>query len=469
MGYRIKFLIFLGVFLVGAFSIVTWKAFRVYSESYVESSLQSEMEVLEGRVQSIVSEFERFKSLALTKENIDGRLRLLEIPLMAHVIFEEGKWKAQWFEGVKGMREQGKTLASQVAFENLPQSRNSWTPIYFSGQQKGFTFVIPSLADKSVHFFAFFLDGRTMNNLMQKGTIVENMHIIAPQAGDIYATSNADKNLVDQAFIKVKGKAQGTFLESSNNKIVLFQFHPFLQAYVLKVIPKLRVTSPPLSRFYGLVFFATILVSIALFAMNLLFTALFQRLNNAVEQIGESAHIEPTAHVHDELSQIENIAIHLHEQPDSRESAHAPVPFNEKASQTPVVHTPPAPIQAEERLADDDKRIFRSRVINCLGYLNRIKAQFQLESPHVVLLEQELRELRKIIDPVLGGPTKEALNNKESLQPSFDPILANYQIEQETPVTLASVVDEMSEVDATLNAPFALRRPKRETNDFGDI
>ena len=93
MGYRIKFLVFLSVFLIGAFSIITWKAFRVYSESYAQTAIQGEMEILEERVRNIAVDFERFKILVNAKDDLEAQLKALQVPLMAHVIFTEGKWK----------------------------------------------------------------------------------------------------------------------------------------------------------------------------------------------------------------------------------------------------------------------------------------------------------------------------------------------------------------------------------------
>jgi hypothetical protein len=466
MGYRLKFLVFLSVFLIGAFSIITWKAFRVYSESYAEAALQGEMEILEGRVQSIVSEFERFKSLASNKESIEARLKVLQLPLLAHVIFEEGKWKAQWYEGVKGTRENGKALATQISFESVPQSRNSWSVIRFPDRTSGYAFIIPSLTDKSVHFFSFFLDEKTIGNIMQKGSIVENLHIVAPQAGDIYNSSDKERTLIDGVVKKAGGQSQGMVLSSNGNKVVLFQFHPFLQAYVFKVIPKLRVASPPLSRFYGLIIFAVVLAGIAVFAMNLLFASLFERLNYAIAQIQETTAVDiSSANSKDELSMIENLAIQL--EAKSRELGAVVVPAPESAAGTAAVTANPVAVAISEALTepifkDDTTKALRSRVINCLGYLNRIKTQFQIESPHVALLEQELRDLRKIVDPATGIAGKAA---GASFQPSFDPILANYKMDTDQQKPLKP---ENQETNVT-HSQVTVRRPKRDINDFGDV
>lgn len=168
MSYKLKYLIFLSAFLIGAFSIITWKAFRVYSESYSEATLHSEMEILEEQVQNIAAEFEHFKTLANGKEDVEMKMKALQLPLMAHVVFAEGKWKAKWYEGVLGMREQAKLLAGQVAFESAPQSRTSWAIVRFQDRSSGYAFIMPMLTPSAVHFFAFFLDQKSMTAILKK-------------------------------------------------------------------------------------------------------------------------------------------------------------------------------------------------------------------------------------------------------------------------------------------------------------
>lgn len=463
MGYRLKFLVFLSVFLIGAFSIITWKAFRVYSESYAETAVQGEMDILEERVRSIAGDFERFKVLASGKGDVEAQMKALQIPLMAHVVFAEGKWKAQWFEGVTGMREQAKALASQIAFDSTPQSRNSWALVRFQDRSTGYAFIIPSISDASVHFFAYFLDQKGLAQVLKKNSVVESLHIISPQAGEIYSSQQKDMRLIDGQLKNLSGKTQGLLVTKASNRVALYQFHPFLQSYIFKVIPQAKVASLPLARFYGLIFFALLLCGIAVYAMHILFVALFERLQAASEKIRKTMNVETLPRGRDELTVIEFLAEVAEQQAPALASARTSAAETTPAIITNTIAAIQEPVTAP---SDDTTSMLRSRVINCLGYLNRIKTQFQIDSPHIRLLEQELRELRKAIDPQRDATAT------ASIQPAFNPILSSYQkeladdkkdanakITESAKTPVASATEVMSTV----------RRPKREINDFGDL
>lgn len=458
MGYRLKFLVFLSVFLTGAFSIVAWKAFRVYSESYAQAAVQSEMNILEERVRGIVSDLERFKTIAGGKD-VETQMKALHIPLMAHVVFADGKWKAQWFEGMPGMREQAKALASQIAFDSSPQSRNSWALVRYQDRSSGYAFIIPKVADNGVHFFSFFMDQKSMAQVLKRNSVVESLHIVSPQAGDIYSSNAQDMKLIEGRIKNLSGQTQGVLTsKSAQNKVVLFQFHPFLQSYVFKVIPQNKVASLPLSRFYGLIAFALILGAIAVYALHLLFVAMFDRLNVAVEKIrGASGMEELPITARDELVGLEFLADNI-EQNGLVTAPAATVP----AVVATTAPAGPAPVSEAELT-----KIVRSRMINCLGYMNRLKTQFQIDSPHMTLLEQELRELRKVVDPQTTATTS-------SIQPAFNPILSSYQKElgndvAKTEVTKKESAKTTPATDIKVDVAASIRRPKREINDIGEL
>ncbi len=465
MGYRLKFLVFLSVFMAGAFSIIAWKAFRVYSESYAQAAIQSEMDILEERVRGVVSELERFKTVANGK-NVETQMKALQIPLMAHVMFSEGKWKAQWFEGSPGMRGQAKSLASQIAFDSTPQSRNSWAMVRYDDRSTGYAFIIPKMADNAVHFFSFFMDQKSMAQILKKSSVVESLHIVSPQAGEIFSTNAKDMKLIEGRTKNLSGKTQGVLTgKTAGNQVVLYQFHPFLQSYVFKVIPQNRVATLPLSRFYGLMVFALILGAIAVFALHLLFKAMFERLQVAVEKIRSASGIEeiPIA-AHDELVEVEYLADLIEE--NGLGAAATAVSATTTAT---VPETTAAPAVAPMIDEAELTKSVRSRAINCLGYLNRIKAQFQLESPHITLLEQELRELRKLVDP-----QNATISTTPSIQPAFNPILSSYQKELGNDVikkdaAKAEVAKAMQNANAILDMTPTIRRPKREINDIGEL
>lgn len=462
MGYRVKYLVFLSVFLLGAFSIMTWKSFRVYSESYTQASLSKEMEVLEQRVQSIVSEFERFKSMIKTDNTIEQQLKLFQVPLMAHVIFVDGKWRAKWFEGVSGMRDQAKSLAHQISFESIPQSRNSWFAVNFQDKSTGYAFVMPAMVDSSVHFYTFFLTDRSIAHVLRQSSIVESFHVISPTMGEIYSSQKGDLKQIESKLSSVVKKNHGLLvLDAERERVALYQFHPFLQTYVFTVIPQVKIAAIPLSRFYGLIALSILLCGIAIYAMHLLLDALFKRIDNAVAAIeqatGRSLFKDPS----DELAQLENLAMSLES-----------VGIETKSPVVPSAQEPSSSaIDSGAGALDAERSEARSKVINSLGHLNRLKVQFQIDSPHMKLLEEELRDLRKSLDEPVQLTDKEG----SSLQPTFDPILTSYQKKNASPKTILSNVGELTPVaDETThradkeNAP-TVRRPKREIHDFGDL
>lgn len=460
MGYRFKFLVFLSVFLTGAFSIIAWKAFRVYSESYTSAAVQSEMNVLEERVRGIVGELERFKTVANAKD-VEIQIKALQIPLMAHVVFADGKWKAQWFEGATGMRDQAKGLASQIAFDSTPQSRNSWAMVRYKDRSTGYAFIIPRVADNGVHFFSFFMDQKGLAQVLKKNSVVESLHVVSPQAGEIFSSNTKDMRLIEGRIKTISGQTQGILAsKTAANRIVLYQFHPFLQAYVFKVMPQNKVASLPLSRFYGLIVFALILGGIAVYALNLLFGAMFDRLNLAVAKIRAASGMEelPIA-ARDELVEVEFLA----ETIESKGLTTVPSMDASTAITSPLTPTAPAPMEDSELTKN-----VRSRIINCLGYMNRLKTQFQLDSPHMTLLEQELREMRKLVDP------QTAVKATVSVQPAFNPILSTYQKELGHETVKAEAVKKEAPKpvvtqESNMDMSAAIRRPKREINDIGEL
>lgn len=455
MGYRFKFLVFLSVFLTGAFSIIAWKAFRVYSESYAQAAIQSEMDVLEERVRGIVGELERFKTISSAK-NVEAQVKALQIPLMAHVVFADGKWKAQWFEGMGGMREQAKALASQIAFDSTPQSRNSWALVRYQDRSTGYAFIIPRIVDNGVHFFSFFMDQKNLAQVLKKNSVVESLHIVSPQTGEIYSSNAKDMRLVEGRAKTLSGQTQGLLTsKAAQNKVILYQFHPFLQAYVFKVLPQNKVASLPLSRFYGLIVFALILGAIAVYALNLLFVAMFDRLNEAVAKIRRASGMEELPiSARDELIEVEFLADTIEQKGLTAGVPAVPVT---SAAVTEVVAQPP-PVDEGELTKN-----VRSRVINCLGYMNRLKTQFQLDSPHITLLEQELRELRKAVDP------QSAVKTATSIQPAFNPILSSYQKELGSETVKKETAKAAVSTESKVDTGAIIRRPKREINDIGEL
>ena len=96
---------------------------------------------------------------------------------------------------------------------------------------------------------------------------------------------------------------------------------------------------------------------------------------------------------------------------------------NEQSSRTQVpsvMETVVAAPKAEPIVAPQnnlDITNMRAKAINCLGYLNRYKAQNPAATSQLQMLEKELRELRAIIDPVEPVP-----NKTPTQQPSFNPL-----------------------------------------------
>lgn len=100
--------------------------------------------------------------------------------------------------------------------------------------------------------------------------------------------------------------------------------------------------------------------------------------------------------------------------------------------------------------------------------MNRLKTQFQLDSPHMTLLEQELREMRKLVDP------QTAVKATVSVQPAFNPILSTYQKELGHETVKAEAVKKEAPKpvvtqESNMDMSAAIRRPKREINDIGEL
>lgn len=459
MGYRVKYLVFLSAFLLGAFSIITWKSFRVYSESYTQSSVAKEMDVLEQRVQSIASEFERFKTIVKTGNSVEEQLKVFHVPLMAHVIFIDGKWKAKWFEGVKGMREQAKSLAHQISFESAPQARNSWFSVKFQDQSTGYAFVMPAIADSSVHFYTFFLNEKSIAQVLKQSSIVDSFHVISPTTGEIYSSEKKDLKQIEAQLSSVAKKNHGLLvLDAKREKMALYHFHPFLQSYVFKVIPQIKIASIPLSRFYGLMVLAVVLCGIAVFAMHLLLETLFSRIGSAVQTLEAATGKTVFKDAGDEVTPLENLAMAL-----------ASTEFARTGPQQAAQEVAESKVATPQEMSTDERSELRSRAINCLGYLNRLKIQFQIDSPHMRLLEEELRGLRKSLDTASG-----VVDTAFTTQPSFNPILSSYQKDfvgaksQSVETTKISDILKVTGADKEVAAP-AVRRPKREINGLGDL
>ena len=101
MNARLKYLVFLGFFLTGSFLIVTWKSFDIFSKKYAQTFQNMQIQDLEKQALIVQSQFDNLQNILSAQTNVEPLLKAQEISLLAHIIKENGKWKAQWFEGVE--------------------------------------------------------------------------------------------------------------------------------------------------------------------------------------------------------------------------------------------------------------------------------------------------------------------------------------------------------------------------------
>ena len=142
MNARLKYIVFLGFFLTGSFLIITWKSFDIFSKKYAQTYQNMQIHDLEKQAVVVQSQFDNLQKILSAQSNIEPLLKAQEISLLAHIIKENGKWKAQWFEGVEGLRSQAKNVAQQKRLVAVSKMQGA-----FVAFRSNFDYCLPGLVE----------------------------------------------------------------------------------------------------------------------------------------------------------------------------------------------------------------------------------------------------------------------------------------------------------------------------------
>lgn len=373
MNARLKYLVFLGFFLTGSFLIVTWKSFDIFSKKYAQTYQNMQIQDLEKQAVIVQSQFDNLQKILSAQSNVEPMLKAQEISLLAHIIKENGKWKAQWFEGVEGLRAQAKNVAQQIPFDSLSTSKKSWHLVNVKDHGSHLAYVVPVFADGRVSYYSFFFKTDFFAKWFRGASTSENLTLMAPQLGEIFAFGEKPIEGIEKHRSLLAQKQTGLWPTSKTAALVTY-FHPDLQLLFVKQIQLQNMVVESASYLRALMLMIGLLVIISMVVTDLVFRGFFQRI--------------------DELE---------------AQNSQAPA----RSAPVDIVVPKAEPVVAASPANNFDVSGMRTKAINCLGYLNRYKTQNPAASSQLQMLEKELRELRAIIDPV--EPVSAA-------QPTFNPL-----------------------------------------------
>lgn len=354
--------------------IITWKSFDIFSKKYAQTYQNMQIHDLEKQAVVVQSQFDNLQKILSAQSNIEPLLKAQEISLLAHIIKENGKWKAQWFEGVEGLRSQAKNVAQQIPFDSLSTSKKTWHLVNVKEQGAHLAYVVPVFESGRVSYYSFFFKNDFFSKWFRGASMAENLTLMAPQLGEVFAFGEKPIEGIEKHRSVLAKKQTGLWPTSKTSALVTY-FHPDLQLLFVKQIQLQNMVVESASYLRALMVIIFLLVVISMVVTDLVFRGFFQR-----------------------LEVLEETAL-------ASKSPFVPVP--EVAIPPVSVEVAPAPAQSKMEFSE-----MRTKAINCLGYLNRYKTQNPSSVSQLQLLEKELRELRSLIDPV--EPVA------KSQQPSFE-------------------------------------------------
>lgn len=441
MKLRIKYLAFLSLFLTGSFLIVTWKAYDIFSKKYAQVYQNLQIQQLEKQAMLVQGQLAQLQNILQAPESIEPLLKAQHIALMAHILKDNGKWKAQWFEGQEGMRTQAKFVAQQIPFDSLSTSKKSWSMVNVKDRGSYLAYILPVQEGAKTNYYSFFFQPKDLARWVQGTSMSEGLTLMSPLLGEIYSFGQKSIEGFEQHKSILSDKKTGLWPISKDAAIVSY-FHPDLQLLFVKNIPLKTLVIGSASYLWALFILIAVLVSACLVVCDLLFRGLFSRLQKLTQNVREQQKMMrlETRQFTDELEELE-FRLAQEKQPTVVEKENvAPAP------------PPPAPISPDTTLIES----LRPMTINCLGYLNRLKAQVPSETPALQWLEKELRGLRAQLEESAHG---------DLLKPSFNPL------SEESVKTTGTVLPEIVEsedqpqeidVDSILKS---IRKPKRESHE----
>lgn len=473
MKIRFKFLIFLGAFLGGAFLIISWKSYNIFAQKYVAVVQQKENESLEHMGFYLSQRLKAIESLFQIENPTPQHLSRFHIKLLAHVINDGGQWKAQWHEGQEGMRSMAQVLTKQVPFESLSVVRPTWHFVNYKDRGQGVAYIVPGRSQQKMEFYTVFFDFDFFKDVMGAGPSQDMFAIVSPVIGEVFSTgknmnfsSDLEKNKQSMS------RSQSGFFKMDAKHYASYVFNPDIQLYMVKVARSPMLGVPPSAQFVILGVLAAFLLCIALFAQDVLLRTLFARIDESVQnlksvQVGERPETSAPTQF-DELYELES-TVHsaLRVQPLSTTA-----PVSESIAKPSMTTNVPAVMGTHTEKT-------KAHLINSLGYLQKLKKESG-PSSYLTLLETELRDLRRELDPVSMTFDPFKINTEQLSQSTENVVLKNNDIESfikdfknrssvvpptATPSTTVDVVSS-SVVNDTL---FEIRKPKREAHESKNV
>jgi hypothetical protein len=438
MKLRLKYLGFLFMFLTGSFLIVTWKAYDIFSQKYASSYQNMQIQDLEKQALLVQNQLENIQKLLQEQKDIEPLLRSNDIALLARIIREEGKWKAQWFEGQSGLRVHAKTVAQQIPFDSLSTAKKSWHFVNIKDHGKHLAYVIPVSENGRIQYYSFFFKPDLLARVFKGAPLAENITLISPQVGEIYTVGDRPADGLEK-YKEIMIKKQTGLWPVNKQMAVISYFHPDLQLLFVKNIHLQNMVIESSAYLWALFAIIGLLVLMSLASLDLLFRSHFQRLALMTKNLRDhqkSITLEKNNYS-DELAELEVRLNHLTQKVPAALATEAPV-------------TAAAAKQTTAAEFSVDVNLLRPKAIQCLGYLNRLKAEVKEGQAPLQLLEKELRELRHLLEPQQSGI---------SSQPYFNPLSESLQKNHDF---LQDEITKEIDVESLL---MSIRKPKRENHE----
>ncbi len=410
MSTRLKYLVFLGFFLTGSFLIITWKSFDIFSKKYAQTYQNMQVQDLEKQAVIVQSQFDNLQKILSAQTDVEPMLKAQEISLLAHIIKENGKWKAQWFEGIAGLRSQAKSIAQQIPFDALSTSKKTWHLVNVKGQGAHLAYVVPVYQSGKVSYYSFFFKTDFFSKWFRGASTAENLTLMAPQLGEVFAFGDKPIDGIEKHRSLLAQKQTGLWPTSKTSALVTY-FHPDLQLLFVKHIQLQNMVVESASYLRALMVIICLLVIISMVVTDLVFRGFFSRMDMLEEQGQKTNMLEEQS-----LQTPMATRMPKDRQEDSTATFSGESKVRPAAAFESVPVTSPAALTSSAQINFDVPGV-RTKAINCLGYLNRYKSQNPAAASQLLMLEKELRELRAIIDPIEKTPTAQVASRSTKLEP----------------------------------------------------
>ncbi len=455
MKLRFKYLGFLALFLTGSFLILTWKAYDIFSKKYATAYQNMQIQDLEKQASLLSTQMENLRSVLKTTTSVEPLLRFNGIALMARIMKEDGKWKAQWFEGKEGLRLEAKTIAQQIPFDSLSASKNSWHFVNIKNQGKHLAYVVPVQEQGRIHYYSFFFPPNHLARIFSSSPHAENLTLISPQIGEVYSLSDKAVEGLEQHKQILGQKATGLWPLNKKTALVSY-FHPDLQLLFVKNIHLQNLVVESAAYLWALFAMMILFVVVAMLAMDLLFRSLFERMGKVVQQLRKnqsSTSLQQNTY-QDEMDEIEQRLGYLLQNPkmamaDGLTFEETPVDSKKTTVENKTPVTPSVDIAA-----------LRAKSIQCLGYLHRLKEN-KGEGSQLSLLEAELRDLRRMLEPMDRAADRATTTTLKS---------SPFHSASESLRTQENLMSDEKTADIDIDSLLqSIRKPKRGSNEAQDI